>query len=160
MLFRSAGTLHDSSHALAGTATFVVFGAAALTQIATSRTALRSQLGIGLSLLVLGLILVTVAIWNPSLALLLTGGALAGAGAGAVFKGTISTVLDIAPDAAKGEALAGLFLAAYLGLAVPVLGLGLATQAFSARTALLGFSVVLAAVIALVARRLLARRPA
>jgi len=103
---------------------------------------------------------VTAAIWQPSLPLLLVGGALGGAGAGAVFKGSISTVLDIAPAHARSEALAGLFLAAYLGLAVPVLGLGLATQAFSARTALLGFSVVLAAVIALVARRLLARRPA
>jgi len=131
--------------------------AAALAQIATSRTTLRRQLGIGLSLLALGLIGVTAAIWNPSLPLLLTGGALAGAGAGAVFKGSISTVLDIAPAQARGEALAGLFLAAYLGLAVPVLGLGLATQAFSTRTALLGFAVLLAAVIAAVARKLVAR---
>jgi MFS family permease len=85
-------------------------------------------------------------------------GALAGAGAGAVFKGGISTVLDIAPDETRGEALAGLFLAAYLGLAVPVIGLGFATQAFSVRTALLGFSVLLAVVIALVARRLVSDR--
>ena len=155
-----AGTLHDRSHALAGAATFIVFGAAALTQIATSRTSLRRQLGIGLGLLALGLIGVTVAIWNASLPLLLAGGALAGAGAGAVFKGSISTVLDIAPAHARGEALAGLFLAAYLGLAVPVLGLGLATQAFSARTALLGFSAALAVVLAVVARRLLRPGPA
>src|SRR5271166_489960 len=150
-----AGTLQNSSHALAGTATFIVFGAAALALIATSRTALRRQLGIGMGLLAIGLIGVTAAIWYPSLPLLLLGGALGGAGAGAVFKGSISTVLGIAPVQSRGEALAGLFLAAYLGLAVPVLGLGLATQAFSARTALLGFSVVLAAVIALAARRLL-----
>jgi MFS family permease len=150
-----SGTLHDRSHALAGTATFIVFGAAALTQIATSRTSLRRQLGIGLGLLALGLVLVTVAVWDPSLPMLLVGGALAGAGAGAVFKGSISTVLDIAPVQSRGEALSGLFLAAYLGLAVPVLGLGLATQAFSARTALLGFSALLAVIIALVARRLL-----
>jgi MFS family permease len=155
-----AGTLHDRSHALAGVATAIVFGAAAVAQIGTSRTHLRRQLGLGLSLLVLGLIGVTVAVWSPSLALLLAGGALAGAGAGAVFKGGISTVLDIAPDEAKGEALAGMFLAAYLGLAVPVIGLGFATQAFSARTALLGFSALLVVVIALVARKLLARRPA
>ncbi len=155
-----AGTLHDRSHALAGVATFIVFGAAALAQIGTSRTHLRRQLGIGLSLLVLGLIGVTVAVWSPSLALLLAGGTLAGAGAGAVFKGGISTVLNIAPDEAKGEALAGLFLAAYLGLAVPVIALGFATEAFSARTALLGFSALLVVVIALVARKLLARRPA
>ncbi len=155
-----AGTLDDRSHALAGVAAFIVFGAAALAQIGTSRTQLRRQLGFGLSLLIIGLILVTVAVWSPSLALLLLGGALAGAGAGAVFKGGISTVLGIAPDAAKGEALAGLFLAAYLGLAVPVIALGFATQAFSARTALLGFSALLVVVIALVARKLLARRPA
>jgi len=55
-----------------------------------------------------------------------------------VFKGSISTVLDIAPGHARGEALARLFLAARLGLAVPVLGLGVATQAFSTPTALPG----------------------
>ena len=41
-----------------------------------------------------------------------TGGAIAGGGAGAAFRGSISTVLSIAPDQARGEALAGLFLAA------------------------------------------------
>jgi MFS family permease len=100
-----------------------------------------------------------VAIWNPSLPLLLAGGALGGAGAGAVFKGGISTVLEIAPEDARGEALAGLFLAAYLGLAIPVIALGFASQALSPRTALLGFSVLLAVVIALVARKLLVRAP-
>jgi MFS family permease len=155
-----AGTLHDRSHALAGTATFVVFGAAALAQIATSRTAPRRQLGLGLGLLTLGLAGVTMAIWDPNLGLLLIGGGLAGAGSGAVFKGSISIVMDIAPAYARGEVLAGLFLAAYLGLAVPVLGLGLATRAVSTRDALLGFSAVLAAVIVLVARRLLGTRRA
>ncbi len=155
-----ASTLHDRSHALAGVATFVVFGAAALAQIATSGTAPRRQLGLGLGLLTLGLIGVTVAIWDPDLRLLLAGGGLAGAGSGAVFKGSISVVMDIAPAYARGEVLAGLFLAAYLGLAVPVLGLGLATQAFSTREALLGFSTALATVIALVGRQLLGTRQA
>jgi MFS family permease len=149
-----AGTLHERSHALAGFATFAVFGAAALAQIATSRAGLHRQLGIGLSALAAGLVLVTLAVWLPSLALLLTGGALAGGGAGAAFKGSISTVISIAPPQARGEALAGLFLAAYTGLAVPVLGLGLATQLLSTRIAVLGFAAVLLAVVAVVARRL------
>ncbi|MDQ2812300.1 MAG: MFS transporter [Actinomycetota bacterium] len=155
-----AGPLHDRSHALAGVTAFIVFGAAALAQIGTSRISLRRQLGLGLGLLTAGLILVTVAVWNSSLPLLLAGGALGGAGAGAVFKGAISTVMGIAPEHAQGEALSGLFLAAYLGLAVPVIALGFATQAFSARTALLGFSVLLAVVIVVVARQLLRDRPA
>jgi len=155
-----AGTMHDRSHALAGVATFVVFGAAALAQIATSRTTPRCQLGLGLGMLTLGLIGVTMAIWDPDLRLLLAGGGLAGAGSGAVFKGSISVVMDIAPAYGRGEVLAGLFLAAYIGLAIPVLGLGLATQAFSTRDALLGFSAALGTVIVLVATRLLRTRQA
>ena len=46
-----------------------------------------------------------------------------------MFKGSISTVPEIAPGHARGEALARLFLAACLGLAVSVLGLDVATQA-------------------------------
>ena len=41
-----AGTLHDTSHALAGAATFAVFGAGALAQIVVSRAPLRRQLGL------------------------------------------------------------------------------------------------------------------
>jgi hypothetical protein len=88
-------------------------------------------------------------VWLPSLTLFLLGGALAGAGAGAAFKGSVSTVIAIAPPTRQGETLAGLFLAAYFGIAVPVLGLGLATQFVSAQIALLGFAAVLVAVAAM-----------
>ena len=150
-----AGTLHDTSHALAGAATFAVFGAGALAQIVVSRAPLRRQLAFGLLALVLGLVLITAAFWLASLALLLIGGIVAGGGAGAAFKGSVTTVLGMARPEARGEALAGLFLAAYVGLAVPVLALGIATQLLSARDAVLGFAVLLAVVIALVSRRLL-----
>jgi hypothetical protein len=119
-----------------------------------SRATLRRQLDIGLSALAVGLVLVTTAVWLPSLALLLAGGVLAGGGAGAAFKGSISTVISIAPPQARGEALAGLFLAAYIGLAAPVLGLGVATQLLSTRTGVLGFAAVLLAVVAVVSRKL------
>ena len=150
-----AGTLHDTSHALAGAATFAVFGAGALAQIVVSRAPLRRQLASGLLALVLGLVMITAAFWLASLALLLIGGIVAGGGAGAAFKGSVSTVLGMARPEARGEALAGLFLAAYVGLAVPVLALGLATQLLSARVAVLGFAVLLVGVVALVSRRLL-----
>jgi MFS family permease len=149
-----AGTLHERSHALAGVAAFAVFGAAALSQILLARVPLRRLLGIGIAVLVAGLVGVTVAVWVASLALLLVGGVLAGAGAGATFKGTVATVISIAPEQARGEALAGLFLAAYLGLAVPVIGLGIATQYLSAPDALLIFAAALLAALAAVSRRL------
>jgi hypothetical protein len=73
--------------------------------------------------------------------LIVAGGALAGAGTGAAFKGRLSTVIAVVRRA-RGEALAGLFLAAYAGLAVPVVGLGLATQLLSPRDAVLGLAAV------------------
>jgi MFS family permease len=149
-----AGTLHDRSHALAGITAFAVFGAAALSQILLARLPLRRLLGVGIALLVVGLAAVTVAVWIASLALLLAGGVVAGAGAGATFKGAVATVIGIAPEQARGEALAGLFLAAYLGLAAPVIGLGIATQYLSAPVALLIFAGALLAALAAVSRRL------
>ncbi len=152
-----AGPLGAPSHALAGLAAFAVFGAAALAQVLVGRAALRRQLGLGLAALAAGLVLITVAVWLPSLGLLLAGGVVAGAGAGAAFKGSISVVIAIAPADARGEALAGLFLAAYIGLTVPVVGLGLATQLLSTPAAVLGFAAVLLAVVAAVSVRLLGR---
>jgi membrane protein implicated in regulation of membrane protease activity len=56
----------------------------------------------------------------------------------------VMTVVGIADDKHRAEALAGLFLAAYIGLAVPVIGLGILTQAVAPRVALLIFAVALA----------------
>jgi MFS family permease len=149
-----AGPLHERSHALAGITAFAVFGAAAVSQIVLARVPLRRLLVIGIAVLVVGLAGVTVAAWVTSLPLLLIGGVLAGAGAGATFKGTVATVIAIAPERTRGEALAGLFLAAYLGLAVPVIGLGIATQYLSAPDALLIFAAALLVALAAVSRRL------
>jgi hypothetical protein len=69
------------------------------------------------------------------------------------FKTSITTVLSIAPADARGETLAGLFVAAYLGLTVPVVGLGIATQLVTTKAAILGFAAVLIAAVAVVSRR-------
>ncbi|MHB1432690.1 MAG: MFS transporter [Streptosporangiaceae bacterium] len=155
-----SGTLHQPSHALAGAATFVVFGAAAAAQIWVGRLPVSPgrQAVLGLSALAAGLAAVTAAVWLSSLALFLVGGAIAGAGAGAAFKNSIATALAIAPEGARGETLAALFVAAYLGLTVPVVGLGVATQMLSTRAAVLGFAAVLIAVAGLVSRRLATQR--
>jgi len=150
-----AGTLHQTSHAVAGLSTFIVFGAAALANISVGRLPLSrdGQARLGLGLLAAGVAAVTAAVWLPSLPLFLAGGVIAGAGAGAAFKTSITTVLSIAPDGARGETLAGLFVAAYLGLTVPVVGLGIATQLVTTRTAVLGFAAILIASAVAVSRR-------
>lgn len=115
----------------------------------------RFQAGAGLTALVAGLGMVTAAAWLPSFWLVVAGGIVAGAGAGAAFRGTVATVISITPPQARGEGLAGLFLVAYVGLAIPVVGLGVATLWVSPQVAVLGFAIALAAAVLAVARRLL-----
>lgn len=152
-----AGTLHHPSRALAGAVASMVFGSGAVAQVLLRRRPVRGQLAAGLALIVLGLAALTAGVWAPSLAAFLAGGVVAGAGAGALLKGAISTAAELAPAAARGEALAGVFLGGYLGLAVPVLGLGVLTRLVSAPPALLAFAAAITAVVAAVGRPLLRR---
>jgi MFS family permease len=150
-----ADLLHNNSHAVAGAVSFAVFGAAAVAQVVFGKAARRSQVTLGLASILAGLALVTAAVWLPSFWLLLAGGIVAGAGAGTAFRGLVATVISITPASARGEGLAGLFLGSYIGLAIPVVGLGVATIWVSMQAAVLGLAVVLAAVILAVTRRLI-----
>jgi MFS family permease len=152
-----AGVLHNDSHAIAGVVAFAAFGAAAAAQVLFSRASRRTQVGLGLAAVLVGLALVTASVWLPSFWLLLVGGIVAGAGAGTAFRGLVATVIAITPASARGEGLAGLFLGSYVGLAIPVVGLGVATLWVSMQVSVLGLAVVLAAVILAVTRRLLLR---
>ena len=130
-----AGTLHQSSHALAGAVSFAVFATAALAQTLTASRTARELLAPP-----------NPAVWlpSPSLGVFLAGDVVLGAGSGLMFKGAIATVSEISSPEHRAEALAGLFLAAYLGLAGPVIGLGALTQIASTRVSLLVFAGLLA----------------
>ncbi|GAB7047895.1 MFS transporter [Catenuloplanes indicus] len=151
------GTMGHPSRALAGLVAFLTFGSAVTAQLVFARAAARRQVLGGLTSLSVGLVTATAAVWLPSLPMFLIGGAAAGAGAGLLFKGSIGTVFSIAEPATRGEALAGLFLAGYLGLSIPILGFGVATAVVSTEIALAGFATVVVALAAVVAVR--SRRP-
>ena len=61
-----------------------------------------------------------------------------------MFRGTLSTVVTLAPENARAEALAGLFVAGYLGLTIPVIGLGLLMRYCTPQVSLLVFATALA----------------
>jgi hypothetical protein len=75
----------------------------------------------------------------------------AGAGAGLLFAAAVATVAAQAGPEGRGEALAGLFLVAYLALSVPAIGIGLATLAVRATTAMTALAAVLLVVLGAVA---------
>ncbi|SDO20176.1 Predicted arabinose efflux permease, MFS family [Nakamurella panacisegetis] len=153
-----SGTLGHPARVLAGAVVFIVFTVSALAQSFTRGMAPHRQMLTGIVGEAAGLVVLTVGVESAALAPFLVGGALAGAGAGVLFKSAIGTVVAQAPAAQRGEALAGLFLIAYLGLIGPVLAVGLATQYISTASALLWFSAVL--LLLLLSLGVLARRRA
>jgi MFS family permease len=146
------GTLHVTSHAVAGAVAFSAFAAAAVAQIATSGWANRSLLRRSVPILVVGLALFAGGMWLSSLAMFVIGGIVTGAGAGLAFRGALVAAGNTAPPESRAEVLAGFFLGAYVGLSVPVIGLGIATSYAPARDAMLVFAALVAVAIALSVR--------
>ena len=131
---------------LAGVPALTGFGAAILAQLAAGAWDVRRLVGTGTAALSAGLALLVTALWAPSLALFLVGGVITGAGAGLLFKGGIVRASVLAASSPnRAEVLAGFFLAGYLGLSVPVLGLGVAAQFVAPKVALLAFAALLLA---------------
>jgi MFS family permease len=142
-----ATVLHHGSLALAGAAIGLLFAAGVAVTTAISTWRPRAVLAASVALMIAGLGVLVVSAWlpQPSLVLFLVAGALIGAGGSTMFKGTLAVVIGLSPPARLAESLAAFFLAAYSGISVPVIALGIALQHASTRAALLGFAIVIAA---------------
>jgi predicted MFS family arabinose efflux permease len=157
-----ATTFGRPSHALAGATLFVVFSSGVVSQLATATLRASRVLALGMTFMVVGLVLVVTAVRlsTPSLALFLVGGALIGAGAGLVFKGTTGIVLEAAAPEDRVAMTSTLLIAVFVGLSIPVIGAGVAlSQGASAPDTVLAFAIAVGAGVALSGWALLGRRP-
>jgi predicted MFS family arabinose efflux permease len=157
-----ATTLHRPSHALSGATLFVVFSSGVVSQLATARLRASRVFALGATSMVVGLVLLvtSVRLSTPSLALFLVGGALIGAGAGLVFKGTTGIVLETAAPEDRVAMTSTLIIAVFVGLSIPVIGAGVAiSEGASAPNTVLGFAIAVGAGVALSGWALLGHRP-
>lgn len=136
-------TLHEPNLALAGVVVFLLYGTATASQLLlhalSSRTA---QLG-GLVLLLLGLALIEVGLALPGLWCFLAGTVVAGVGTGLAFMGSLAAINQVVPPERKAEMVSAFFVVAYIGITIPVVGVGLIAQ----ETSLLLATLCLAALI-------------
>src|SRR5271170_5022237 len=156
-----ATTLHQTSHALSGAALFLVFTAGVVSQLATNRLRASRVLALGTISMIAGLVLLVIAVRlsTPSLALFLIGGALIGAGAGAVYKGTTGIVLEATAPENRVAMTSALVIAVFAGLSVPVIGAGIALdQGVSAPDTVAGFAILVALGVSASGWALLGRR--
>jgi MFS family permease len=154
-----ATTLHHPSHALSGVALFLLFTCGVLSQLVALPASRVLALGTASMLLGLVLLVVSVRLSTPNLALFLIGGALIGAGSGAVFKGTTGIVLELSPPESRVAMTSDLLIALYVGLSVPVIGAGVALDlGASAPNTVLGFAILVGLAVVVSGWALLRRR--
>ena len=142
-----ATTLHHPSHALSGATLCLVFSSGVASQLAMNGLQGSRVFVLGTIAMLVGLALLvaSVRLSTPSLALFLVGGALIGAGAGAVFKGTTGLVLEATAPENRLAMTSDLLVALYVGLSIPVIGAGIALNGgASAPDTVLGFAILVA----------------
>ena len=147
--------LHQENHAIAGAVVFMIFAIATVTQLVAGRYDYRKVVSFGLVLFLLVLGLIVAGLSQASLALFLAGTAVGGIAVGCVFIGSLSTANRLAPAERRGQVISLFFVFCYLGLAVPVIGVGIAAVHFGIFRSVVVCSIALAAlsILSLVALR-------
>ncbi|MBO1738730.1 MFS transporter [Leifsonia sp. TF02-11] len=150
-----SGTFHVASHLAAGAVPFSVFAASAVSQIVFAPVRPRTQLIVAIALVALGLAGLAVGVLGGSLPAFVTAGIVAGAGVGLLFRAAILVAGSLAAPERRGEVLAAVFLVAYIGLALPVLLVGVALIVWPLVPVLVGFVAIVAALSVVAGLRML-----
>jgi MFS family permease len=138
--------VHDSSPDLIGLTVFLTFGAGAVTQGITSTWPPHRLFRFGIVPILTGLALLVVSAWTtpPSLTLFLVSAAVAGTGAGAIFRASLATVVTGSDSNDRAGAAVTVYLAGYAGVSIPVIGVALVLEHLSPRVTLLIFGIAVA----------------
>ena len=139
--------LGRTSHALAGAVVFILFTASIVGQLIVSRLSDQRALVSGCVLLVGGVGLLALALGIESLAALIAAASVVGLGQGLVIGAGLAAINQRAPVEHRGETASSFFVVMYVGLSLPVIGVGVAAHAFSLRTAGIGFSAAVAVLV-------------
>lgn len=110
---------------LGGAAVALMLACSALAQLAGYRRPARSLELFGLPLLACGLVLLAVAGGTSSLILLLIATVIAGTGQGLVYLGGLTTINQTAPADRHADVLSSFYGIMYLGVGLPVIGVGI-----------------------------------
>jgi MFS family permease len=136
--------LHQDNYAIAGVVVFMLFGIAAITEVGAGRLEDRKVISFGLALFLLVLALIVAGLSQASMGLFLAGTAAGGIAVGCVFMGSLSTANRLAPAERRGQVISSYFVLCYLGLTIPVIGVGISSQYFGIFRSVLVCSIGLA----------------
>ena len=139
--------LGRTSHALAGLVVFILFSSSIVGQLLVVRVSDRRALVWGSALLAAGVGLLALALWAESLAALIASAGVVGIGLGGVIGAGLAAINQRAPVEQRGETASSFFVVMYVGLSLPVIGVGVVAQSFGLRAAGIAFSAAVAALV-------------
>ncbi|MFG2307336.1 MFS transporter [Streptomyces sp. NPDC048566] len=120
-----AESLGVSDHAVTGLVVALAFFASTGGQLAVGRVGPARSLPLGCAALLAGLALLAGALVWEALALVVLSALVGGAGQGLAFRGALATVAAASPADHRAEVISTLFVVAYTGISLPVIGVGL-----------------------------------
>ncbi|MFE0347334.1 MFS transporter [Streptomyces griseoluteus] len=152
-------TLGEHNLAVTGAVVFSVFCASTGGQLLMGRIGARAALPWGCAVLAAGLVLVGISLWVESLPLLLIGALTGGAGQGMAFRAGLTAVGAAAPEEHRGATISAFFVVAYLGISLPVVGVGALTTGLGVRGAGMVFTACAIVLVVAVGARVRVRPP-
>jgi MFS family permease len=144
-----SGVIGIGNHAVAGAVAASVFLSSAAAQLLAGRIAATHAVAIGCAVLVVGTGIIAAALHFASLAGLIAGALVAGAGQGMSFSRGLAVVVEKTPPDRRAEVSSTYFVVAYIAISLPVIGEGLAAQAWGLRTSGIAFALAVAALAAI-----------
>ncbi|KQX46135.1 MULTISPECIES: MFS transporter [unclassified Streptomyces] len=152
--------LHVDNHAVSGLIVATAFFASTAGQLAVGRVGVARSLSLGCAVLFAGLAFLGAALYSDLLVLVVLAAAIGGAGQGLAFRAALASVAAAAPADRRAAVISTLFVVAYAGISIPVIGVGLLADPMGLEGAGLVFIACMLVLVAAAGTYLLRRRPA
>ncbi|MFD9405849.1 MFS transporter [Streptomyces sp. NPDC059989] len=153
-----AQSLDVHNHAVSGLVVALAFFASTAGQLVVGRVGVGRSLPLGCAGLLAGLALLAGALWWDLLPLVVLSALVGGGGQGLAFRGALSAVAAASPADRRAAVISTLFVVAYAGISVPVIGVGVLVGPLGLEGAGLVFIACMAVLVSSAAFYLL-RRP-
>ncbi|MFF8451438.1 MFS transporter [Streptomyces leeuwenhoekii] len=154
-----AQSLDVHNRAVSGLVVALAFFASTAGQLAVGRVGVNRSLPLGCAALLAGLALLAGALWWDLLPLVVLSAIVGGCGHGLAFRGAVSAVAEAASADRRAAVISALFVVAYTGISLPVIGVGLLAGPIGLEGAGLVFIACMAPLVSAAGVYLLRRRP-
>ncbi|MCO7175751.1 acetolactate synthase small subunit [Sporolactobacillus kofuensis] len=114
--------------AVAGVIVALVLSVSTISQIVLKRLPLQQLSIVGFIVMIAGLVALVAVLETKSLIFLFLTTVLIGFGHGPAFAGSLALTNHISPNESRGDIIASFYLLTYLGVSLPILGLGFVAQ--------------------------------